>query len=167
MKTAKHRRTLADVLVDHGLDPCRIVVTYNDLDPLDACADFRNIDDVVQANAHHILDRMHDGPNIPDGAVVMSFVAEGADKARLTAFRRFAIRRPGVVPGDIVYDYTAAHLLHAFIARSEHPHFYDVVDETGLDDVVGFLTVEWPNSESRTIIGADDVDLRVSDQSPR
>ncbi len=155
-------RTLADELTRRGLDPCGIVASYNDLHPLDACADFRDICDVVQANAHHILDRMHDGPRILDGSVVLSFVADGDCRARLTAFRRFTMRRPGVVPGDIVYDYDAAHLLHSFIARAEHPHFYDVVDEAGLDDVIGTLTVEWPQDGERTILGAANANLLLA-----
>jgi len=160
-------KTLADLLRCRGLEPRKIFATYNDLHPLDICSDFRDIEDVVNANAHHLLDRMHDGPCIPDGAVVLSFVAHGNRKARLTAFRRFMMRRPGIVPGDIVYDYDAAHLLHAFIARTEHPHFYDVLDETGLDDMIGTLTVEWPDRDAATVLGADDRHILVSAQTPR
>lgn len=159
---AQHRSTtLGGLLVERGLDPHHIVATYNDLDPRDACADFRDIADVVEANVHHLLDRMQDGPRIADGSAVLSFVAMGDRRARLTSFRRFRMRRPGMAPGDIVYDYDAAHLLHAFIARSDHPYFYDVSDEEGMDDVIGHLIVAWPDGGSDATVITDCAALRL------
>jgi hypothetical protein len=160
---AQHRNTtLGGLLVERGLDPCCIVATYNDLDPRDACDDFRDIADVVGANVHHLLDRMQDGPRIADGSAVLSFVAIGDRRARLTSFRRFRMRRPGMAPGDIVYDYDAAHLLHAFIARSDHPYFYDVSDEDGMADVIGHLIVEWPDDGLDATVLADCAALRLA-----
>jgi len=160
-------KTLGEWLAGRGLDPCLIVATYNDLDPLDACDNFRDIADVVAANVHQLLDRMQDGPRIADGAVVLSFVAMGDRKARLTSFRRFRMRAPGMVPGDIVYDYDAAHLLHAFIARSDRPHFYDVSDEDGMDDAIGHLTVDWPGDNTSAIVTADCASLRLAQPDDR
>ncbi|WP_204307090.1 hypothetical protein, partial [Klebsiella aerogenes] len=70
-----------------------------------------------------MLDRMQDGPRIAHEALVLSFAACEDGRARLTGFRRFLMRREGIVPSDIVYDYDAAHLLHAFIARASAPVF--------------------------------------------
>ncbi len=154
--------TLGDLLADRGFDPGCIVATYNELNPLDTCDDFRSITDVIKANVHHVLDRMQDGARIADNSAVLSFVALGKRKALLTAFRRFRLRRPGIVPGDIVYDYDAAHLLHAFIARSDHPYFYDVVDEAGMDDVIDSLTIEWPDDSAGPIMMANDSGLRLA-----
>jgi len=69
------------------------------------------------------------------------------------------MRRQGIVPTDIVYDYDAAHLLHAFIARAETPVFYDAFDEDGLSDLIGNLVVQWPQPVTRDVIGADDAGL--------
>jgi hypothetical protein len=59
-------------------------------------------------------------------------------------FRRYLARRPGIAPGDLVYDYDVHDLFHAFIARSRRPVFYDALDLPGLDDLVDRLTVDWP-----------------------
>lgn len=152
---ARSRPSLADILRARRLDPSDILISYNDLHPSDTCSDFRTIADVVNVNAHHLLDRMQDGLQIANDTLVMSFVRFGNDRARLSHFRRFFSRRQGNVPGDIVYDYDAAHLLHAFIARAQSPHFYDVQDEVGLSDLIGQLTVQWPEGDSGVILRAD------------
>lgn len=144
------------MLTSRGLDPASIVATYNDLHPSDICDDFRSMSDVIAANVHHLLDRMHDGPRITHGTKVLSFAAVGHGRARLTGFRCFLMRRPGVVPGDIVYDYEAAHLLHAFIARASAPVFYDTCDEEGADDLIGTLSIRWPEECGDTILQASD-----------
>jgi hypothetical protein len=153
---AKAHPSLAGILDDRALQPAEILVTYNDIHPADTCSDFRTIADVVQVNAHHLLDRMQDGPRIANDTRVMSFVAIGDSRARLTAFRRFSMRRQGIVPTDIVYDYDAAHLLHAFIARASLPFFYDAQDEDGLDDLIGRLIVKWPEGRMDAVLCAID-----------
>lgn len=153
---ARVRPSLAGFLENRALRSSEILATYNDLHPADTCADFRTIADAVQVNAHHLLDRMQDGPRIASGARVLSFVAIGDGRARLTAFRRFSMRRQGIVPTDIVYDYDAAHLLHAFIARASLPFFYDAHDEDGLDDLIGRLVVKWPDGRTDDILSAND-----------
>src|SRR5690349_10103830 len=118
-------RTLAKLLAVRGLDAENVVAIRNTLHPDDVSNDFRTLDDVIAANALPMLDRMQDGPRIAHGALVLSFAALDDRHARLTGFRRFLMRREGIVPTDIVYDYDAAHLLHAFIARAQTPVFYD------------------------------------------
>lgn len=153
---ARVRPSLAGILEFRALQPSEILATYNDIHPADTCADFRTVADAVNVNAHHLLDRMQDGPRIANDTRVMSFVAAGDGRARLTAFRRFSMRRQGIVPADIVYDYDAAHLLHAFIARASVPFFYDAWDEDGLDDLIGRLVVKWPEGPTDDILSADD-----------
>lgn len=135
---------LRDVLRARGLDPARLVVLRNDLHPDDVSSDFASIADVQKVGVLAMYDRMQDGARIADGTDVLSFVATGEGCGRLTAFRKFMLRSPGNVPGDIVYDYDGAHLLHSFIARAAQPVFYDTTELSGLDDLLGHLTVRWP-----------------------
>ncbi len=153
--------TLADLLRERGLAAETLVAIRNDLDPAHACDDFRSIDDVERAGVLHLIDRMQDGPRIPDGSRVLSFMALPEGRARLTAFRTFSMRPPGIAPGDIVYDYDAAHLLHSFISGAANPVFYDAVDEAGLEDLMGTLVVQWPQPLTQDLRKADDVELRV------
>lgn len=149
-------QTLADVLAARGLDAATITVLRNTLHPDDMCSDFQTLEDVAQANALPMLDRMQDGPRIAHETLVLSFAATDGGRAKLTSFRRFLMRREGIVPGDIVYDYDAAHLLHSFIARATTPVFYDAFDEAGMDDLIGRLTVQWPAPLDHDIRDASD-----------
>lgn len=153
--------TLAGLLHARGFDAATIVAVRNTLHPSDMSNDFRDMNDVIAANALPMLDRMQDGPCIAHEALVLSFAALDEDRARLTGFRRFLMRRQGIVPSDIVYDYDAAHLLHAFIARAHAPVFYDAFDEAGLEDLIGQLVVQWPQPAERHIVDASDVGLVV------
>jgi hypothetical protein len=154
-------QTLADVLGARGLDAANIVAVRNTLHPSDMSNDFRHLDDVIAANALPMLDRMQDGPAIAHEALVLSFAALDGGRARLTGFRRFLMRREGIVPTDIVYDYDAAHLLHAFIARADAPVFYDAFDEDGMDGLIGELVLQWPQPMERHIREASDPALVV------
>lgn len=154
-------RTLGDFLRARGLDPHGIVAIRNSLHPEDMSSDFRTLDDVERANALAMLDRMQDGPRIAHDSRVLSFAALDDDRAKLTGFRRFMMRRQGIVPSDIVYDYDAAHLLHAFIARATTPVFYDAFDEAGLEDALGTLIVRWPMRDISDIRDADSHDIVV------
>ena len=154
-------RTLAELLAAHGLDATNVVAIRNTLHPDDVSNDFRTLDDVIAANALPMLDRMQDGPRIAHDTLVLSFAALNNGRARLTGFRRFLMRREGIVPTDIVYDYDAAHLLHAFIARAQTPVFYDAFDEDGLDDLTGKLVVQWPLPLEQDIVEANDPALKV------
>lgn len=152
---------LKDLLCARGLAAHRIVAIRNTLHHEDICDSFRTIDDVERAGALPMLDRMQDGPLIEHDTPVLSFVALPGRRAKLTGFRRFLMRRQGVVPGDIVYDYEAAHLLHSFIARAATPLFYDAIDEDGLDDLIDKLVVVWPEPITQHIRDACDPMLEV------
>ncbi|MGL5167623.1 MAG: hypothetical protein ACRC9K_17200 [Afipia sp.] len=153
--------TLAELLHARGFDAATIMAVRNTLHPSDMSNDFRDMNDVIAANALPMLDRMQDGPCIAHEALVLSFAAVDEDRARLTGFRRFLMRRQGIVPSDIVYDYDAAHLLHAFIARAHVPVFYDAFDEAGLEDQIGTLVVQWPHPVERHIRDASDAALSI------
>ena len=153
--------TLNDLLRTRGLAARNIVAIRNTLHPDDACDSFRTIDDVARAGALPMLDRMQDGPLIEHDTLVLSFVALPDHRAKLTGFRRFLMRRQGVVPGDIVYDYEAAHLLHSFIARAATPVFYDALDEDGLNDLIDKLVVAWPETSTHHIRDASDPMLEI------
>ncbi|MBN8960212.1 MAG: hypothetical protein J0H71_03700 [Rhizobiales bacterium] len=153
--------TLGDLLRTRGLITSRVVAIRNTLHPDDTSSDFRSIDDVQRAAALATYDRMQDGPRFGDDAEVLSFIATDDGGAKLTAFRRFTRRERGNVPGDIVYDYDAAPLLHAFITRATQPTFYDTHDLDTLDDLVGKLTVRWPEPLHENIRAANDENIVV------
>lgn len=153
--------TLGELLRARGLTGRHAVAIRNTLHPDDASSDFSSIDDVQQAAALATYDRMQDGPRLGDDAEVLSFIATQNGNATLTAFRRFTRRERGNVPGDIVYDYDAAPLLHAFIARAAHPTFYDTRDLDALDDLVGKLVVRWPEPLHENIRAASDESIFV------
>jgi hypothetical protein len=160
--TTKPARTLGDLLAARGLDATNIVAIRNTLHAEDISRDFRTLTDVIDANALPMLDRMQDGPRIAHDTLVLSFAALEDGHTRLTGFRRFLMRREGIVPTDIVYDYDAAHLLHAFIARAATPVFYDAFDEAGLEDLIGTLVVQWPQPMVQDIVEANDPRLVVA-----
>ncbi len=153
--------TLGELLRARGIVSGDAIAARTTLHPDDASSDFRSIDDVRRAAALSTYDRMQDGPRFGDGARVLSFVATANGGATLTAFRHFTRRERGNVPGDIVYDYDAAPLLHAFIARAAQPVFYDTHDLDALDDLIGRLTVRWPEPLSNDILPADHADLMI------
>lgn len=159
-ETSQH--TLADLLRSRGQDPATILAIRNMLHPDLVCADFRDVDDLARAGILHLYDRMQDGPRIAHDSRVLSFAAMTDGRARLTGFRRFLMRRPGIVPGDILYDHDGAHLLHDFITHAAAPVFYDVTDESGLDDLCGHLVVHWPEPVSRDILPADHPGLQLA-----
>jgi len=153
--------TLADLLRSRGLAADDLIAIRNELHPDCVSNDFRSIADLEDANVLHIYDRMQDGPRIAHDRCVLSFMALPDGRAKLTSCRRFSMRPQGVAPGDIVYDYDAAHLLHSFIARATTPVFYDVCDEPGLDDLIGHLVVQWPAPLSDDIRNAGDAAITV------
>lgn len=153
--------TLGELLRTRGLASGHTIAIRNTLHPDDASSDFRSIDDVQRAAALSTYDRMQDGPRFGDDAEVLSFIAMDDGSARLTAFRRFTRRERGNVPGDIVYNYDAAPLLHAFIARAAQPTFYDALDLDTLDDLVGKLVVRWPEPLHENIRAASDASIFV------
>jgi hypothetical protein len=153
--------TLGEFLQARGFDPTGAVAIRNTLHPDDVSNDFRSLADVISANALPMYDRMQDGPRIAHEATVLSFAAIEGGQARLTSLRTFLLRKPGSVPGDIVYDYDAAHLLHSFISRATTPCFYDAIERDELDDVFGHLVVQWPEPLGDNIRAANDAALTI------
>jgi hypothetical protein len=159
--------TLADVLRSRGLAADDFVAIRNELHPDCISNEFRSIADLESANVLHIYDRMQDGPRIAHDRCVLSFMALPDGHAKLTSLRRFSMRPQGIAPGDIVYDYDAAHILHSFISRATAPVFYDVCDEPGLDDLIGHLVVQWPAPLSHDIRNAGDAAITVVTSGPQ
>lgn len=129
----------------------------------DRSDDVPSLADLVARDLLPVYERMQDGRRLGHETRLLSFVAEGGGRARLVGLRRVFARRKGLVPGDIVYDYEAAPLLHSFIARARCPVFYDSVDEPGLEDLFGALTVRWPAAGIRAVRRADDPGLLIED----
>lgn len=161
-RSATSPHILADLLRSRGQDPAAIVAIRNVLHTDLVCDDFRDVDDLARAGILHLYDRMQDGPRIAHDSRVLSFAAMPDGRARLSGFRRFLMRRPGIVPADILYDHDGAHLLHGFITHAAAPVFYDVTDESGLDDLRGHLVVRWPEPATRDILPADHPGLQVA-----
>jgi hypothetical protein len=151
--------TLGELLQARGLLTPNTIAIRNTLHPEDVSDDFPDTKAIVDAGVIGMYDRMQDSAVIADGSRVLSFVALDNGGAKLTAFRTFKLRAGGNVPGDIVYDYDAAHLLHAFIARAATPMFYDAIEIDGLDDLIGALIVQWPEPLAMNVRIADDAGL--------
>ncbi|MCO5132099.1 MAG: hypothetical protein M9932_16305 [Xanthobacteraceae bacterium] len=159
--------TLGELLRARGTVPDETIAIRTTLHPDDVSSDFRSIEDVRRAAALSTYDRMQDGPRFGNEARVLSFIATDNGGATLTAFRHFTRRERGNVPGDIVYDYDAAPLLHAFIARAAQPVFYDARDLDALDDLIGRLAVRWPEPLSDDILPADHAHLMIVPHSAK
>ena len=153
--------TLGELLQARGLLTPDTIAIRNTLHPEDVSDDFPDTKAIVDAGVIGMYDRMQDSAVIADGSRVLSFVALDNGRARLTAFRAFRLRAGGNVPGDIVYDYDAAHLLHAFIARAATPMFYDAFEIDGLDDLIGALIVQWPEPLTMNLREASEVGLVI------
>lgn len=160
-------RTLGDLLSTRGLLAPGTRAVRHTLHPEDRSADVPSLDYLVANNLLPVYERMQDGRRLGHETTLVSFRAEPGGRARLLGHRRVFARRKGLVPGDIVYDYEAAPLLHAFIARARCPTFYDTVDEDGLDDLFGHLVVRWPAPLFRNVLGANDAGLTIVDNGER
>lgn len=139
-------RPLADFVAARGmLTGESLFALRTTLDPRDATDDHRTSADLLTTGLERAYARMQEGIALGSGRTILCFVGEPGSRARFTGLRRFFARRPGIVPGDIVYDYDVADLFHQFVARSRRPVFYDAIDLPGLDDCVGRLVVDWPH----------------------
>ena len=152
---------LASLLRARGIDPARVIAHRNTLDPRDASDGCRSIADLAPSGHDLVYERMQNGGVFGGEARVLSFAGEAGGRGRLSGFRRLVARRPGIAPGDIVYDHEVAHLLHDFISRAKRPTFYDAFDIEGLDDLTGRLVVQWPAPLMRRRRRADDPGLAV------
>lgn len=149
-------QTLGQFLDSHGMDPTDMLACRVTLNPRDADADFRSTADLLRLKCLLTYARMQDGRRLGIDRNLLLFVAEPVGAARLFGHYHFRARRRGIAPGDIVYDYDAAHLLHSFIARARHPTFYDAFELPGLDAHFGTLAVSWPAPMMRAVRPATD-----------
>lgn len=155
------QQTLGEYLSALGIAPADALACRVALNPRDADADFRATEDLLRHKCLLTYARMQDGRRLGIDSAVLLFAAEKGGIARLHGHFRFRARRKGIAPGDIVYDYDAAHLLHSFIARARHPTFYDAFEIAGLEADFGRLTVAWPAPMMRAIRRADDSAIRI------
>lgn len=138
-------RPLREAIAARGLlEAERALCLRTTLDLRDRTDDHRTTADLFTRGHERVYARMQEGLALGSGRAVLCFIGEAGGTARFTGLRRFMARRPGVVPGDIVYDYDVADLFHQFVSRSRRPVFYDAIDLPGLDDCVGRLVVDWP-----------------------
>lgn len=152
---------LASLLAARGLDPAAILAHRNTLDPRDASVDAPSLAALAATGHDLVYERMQNGRTFGAEGQVLSFRGEAGGRARLAGFRRLVARRPGIAPGDIVYDHDIAHLLHDFIGRAKHPTFYDAFPLEGVADLVGRLVLQWPKPLMRGRLRADDSRLVV------
>ena len=154
--------TLAALLAPRALIPGEhLFVLRTTLDPRDRTDDHRSSADLLATGHERAYARMQEGLCLGSGRAILCFVGEPGGTARFTGFRRFFARRPGIVPGDIVYDYDVADLFHQFAARARRPVFYDALDLPGCDDLVGRLVVAWPRPAMIKLRPADHPGLVV------
>lgn len=145
-------QSLAQLLRARGLMETGVRAVRHTLHARDRSDDFPSLELLVRRDLLPVYERMQDGRRLGHGNALLSFVAEPGGQARLVGFRRAFARRKGLVPGDIVYDYDAAPLLHSFISRARCPVFYDTVDLEGLGDLFGELVVRWPAPLVRNVL---------------
>jgi hypothetical protein len=147
--------SLACLLRGRGLHEHGVRAIRHTLHAEDRSDDFPSLGHVVRHNLLPVYERMQDGRRLGHDNALLSFVAEPDGYARLVGYRRVFARRRGIVPGDIVYDYEAAPLLHSFISRARCPVFYDTIDLTGLDDLFGNLVIRWPAPPRYKVLRVD------------
>ncbi len=138
-------RPLGDLVAARAVDVSGPVFALRTtLDPRDVTDDHRTTADLLRLGHERAYSRMQEGIRLGSGREILCFAGLPQGRAVFTGFRRFFARRPGVVPGDIVYDYDVSDLFHQFVARSRRPVFYDAIDLPGFDDLLGRLVVQWP-----------------------
>lgn len=157
-------RPLADLLAARDLATAgeTLWALRTTLDPRDRSADHPDLAALVAAGHDRAYERMQEGLRLGTGRAILCFVGLPGGRARFRGFRRFLARRPGVAPGDLVYDYDIADLFHQFIARSRKPVFYDTIALPGLDDLVDRLAVAWPKPAMIRLRRAADPGLVVT-----
>ncbi len=131
-------------LRERGLDPAGLLAHRIALHPEDACSDTADTAALLKAGDALFYERLQDGLCLARRRGVLAFGETGKGQAVFLGLRRMVARRPGNVPGDVVYDYDRAHLLHNFIARAAAPLIYDAFPEEGLSDWEGALVLDWP-----------------------
>jgi hypothetical protein len=152
--------TLGELVARAGRLASAELVLRLELDPADVSPDFPTLDAVMQAGVAETYMRMQDGPRLGSGAVVHVIAGLEPGQGTYLGAWRFHPRREGVAPGDIIYDYDAAALTHAFIARAERPFFYDL---EALDPILPRgASVRWPDRQEGAVAPSDDSGLIVT-----
>lgn len=160
-------RPLADLVAARAPHATgRVFALRTTLDPRDVTDEHRTTADLVRLGHERAYSRMQEGLRLGSGREILCFAGLPRGRAVFTGFRRFFARRPGVVPGDIVYDYDVSDLFHQFVARSRRPVFYDALDLPGFDDLVGHLVVQWPRPAMIGLRPADHHSLLICSISP-
>lgn len=156
-------RPLAALLAARGIGRDETVWALRiTLDRRDRCPEHPSLAALVAHGHDRAYSRMQEGLRLGSGRAILAFVAEAGGRARFRGFRRYLARRPGVAPGDLVYDYDVHDLFHGFIARSRRPVFYDALDLPGLDDLADRLVVDWPRPAMVALRRADHPGLTVA-----
>ena len=149
-------RPLAAFLAARGLGDAEPLWALRlTLDPRDRCPEHPSLAALVAQGHDRAYSRMSEGLRLGSGRAILVFAAEPGGRSRFRGFRRYLPRRPGIAPGDIVYDYDVHDLFHAFVARSRRPVFYDALDLPGLDDQTDRLVVDWPRPAMLALRPAD------------
>lgn len=162
-RQADFTKTLADILCASGLSAAKTLVYRIALNPADRDEDYRSTADLVRTGHALTYGRLQDGLTFGQEALVASFIASDGGIARFVGLQTFVARRPGVAPGDIIYDPDIAHLLHNFIARARHPTFYDAFDDERGKTLEG-VTLYWSATERDLRQGDDPSLVVVEDQ---
>jgi hypothetical protein len=155
-------QSLDNLLRGRGLMDAGVRAIRHTLHARDRSEDFPSLEELVSQKMLPVYERMQDGRRLGHDNPLLSFVAEPGGFARLVGYRRVFARRKGLVPGDIVYDYEAAPLLHSFISRARCPVFYDSIDLEGLGDLFGHLVVRWPAPLVRNVIEVNKSGLAIA-----
>ncbi len=161
--------TLQDVLQARGIETHGMLALRVALHPADATNVFQTTADVMKAGQLSNYMRMQEGRRLGPDNLVLCFAEEPFGTARLFDVRRFRARRPGIAPGDLVYDPDLVDLLQNFIGRTKRPTFYDVFEpdarlEKAYASIAGFfnsLVVHWPAPVARIVRKVGHGGLRV------
>lgn len=130
------------------------------LHPGDRSDDFPDLDAVERVGAIETYARMQNGRRFGAEAAVILGRARPGGLIELIGGRQLRARPRGIAPGDIVYDYDAAALLHGFISRARYPVFYDCFPLEDFPDVRGLL-LYWPKPAFRATLPACHAGLRL------
>lgn len=156
------RLSLKDRLVEAGIATEGVRVLRIGLHGADRTDDIRSLGELPLASALAYA-RMQNGRRFGEGPALI-FLSEAHMRARLAGYVEMKARRPGLAPGDIIYDPDLAPLLHNFIARCRHPVFYDALERTDADRLIGRLVIRWPAPAMRNVRWVDDPALTVEEE---
>ena len=152
-------RTLADRMHAAGIDPTTVLAHRITLHRDDGDGSYRTTEDLARAGHALTYQRIQDGAVFGPEALVAGFVAQDNGTALFADLRRLVARRPGIAPGDIIYDPDIAHVLHNFISRATAPTFYDAFEDARANRFAGII-LRWPD-DAADLLPATDVRLML------